>query len=319
MSSYTYGSTSAETSVAHHSHYEIGSLQTEVEDLGRRVDDVEEYRSELENKLEGYDKLVSDVASAESSAEELDDTVSALTARVAWLEGALLRAELVAVADFAFDADERRLAETATKGRRARRGLLTEGQRAVKRNTITLVEQAAENNGQAVRDAAAAAGVLAETALGDVAHTDAAGRYSRARNTIRSTAQTVHQYEDAAATYAAELAADDAARRKAAPVIAKGSTAASDLATRLRTRLVDALGQYAMMPPWFASVLGPAAPAGAPAQWFDAATALLVYRCTFGITHSTSALGPEPPFDDTDKREARRQVAAKLRDAQHLG
>jgi hypothetical protein len=314
--SYGYNGEHGSTSVMRaHSHDEIESLESDVSDLQRTVEELTEFRDEVQRTLGDFQELTDDVSEHGDAVTTISDQLKAIAARLAWLEGVVRAANLVPGETFAFDAEERALAATASQGRAARRSLLGEGAREAMRSLVTMVERASERNAEAVRSAAAAAASLAQTPRESAEHAAAAARYREARGIIEVSGQTVRNNADRAAQNQADLAADSAARTKAAPVIARGETAATALSTRLRTRLVDALGAHAMLPAWFSAVLGPQAPDGAPAVWFDAATALLVFRCTFGVTDPAEALGPHSLDDPEDRREARRRVSELLRRA----
>lgn len=304
-----------------HSHDEVDDVRRDVEELQGKVRDLEDYEQEVRSKLGDHDfgQMAEDVSDHESELRDALGLIKRLTARVAWLEGVVTRAELAPSADLSFTAEDRRLAALAAKGRAASRVLLSEDARAAKRYLIDLVQEAAADNAQAMREAAVAARILAETPTADPEHTRAAAQYAAARARIASTAVTVNNNAERRDEALAELAADDASRTARAAAVAKGAKATATLATRLRTRLVEQLGAHALMPPWFADRLGPAAPSRSPEAWFEAATALLVYRCSFDVIHPLLALGAEPSYRDADRWAMYQQAHTQLRAAAKLG
>ncbi|MGW6878569.1 hypothetical protein ACWGHA_40325 [Streptomyces xanthophaeus] len=54
------------------------------------------------------------------------------------------------------------------------------------------------------------------------------------------------------------------------------------------------LGDRALLPMWFVTVLGPVPPAHKTQAWMDDATQVLAYQVTYGITDQVLALGPAP-------------------------
>jgi hypothetical protein len=100
-------------------------------------------------------------------------------------------------------------------------------------------------------------------------------------------------------------------------VIAAGERAWEALQAALRVRVADAVGEGALLPAWFTSVLGPIPPAEDTRSWMEAATDLLAYRVTYGVDDPASALGPEPAVEASARRRAwHQQLRRRLRDLQ---
>ncbi|MEU9321436.1 hypothetical protein [Streptomyces sp. NPDC048295] len=67
------------------------------------------------------------------------------------------------------------------------------------------------------------------------------------------------------------------------------------LTLALCSKLADAVSNRLLLPAWFATVLGPAAPpAQATERWLECAIRVLLYRLTCRVTDRVLALG-EPP------------------------
>jgi FdhD protein len=116
---------------------------------------------------------------------------------------------------------------------------------------------------------------------------------------------------------AERLGLDEELRRAHAHVIDDGERAWAHLLARLRGRVAEAVGEGALLPAWFTTVLGPIPPAEDTRDWMEAATHLLAYRVTYGITDPVVALGSEPGEGHTARRRAwHQQLKRQLRDLQ---
>jgi chromosome segregation ATPase len=298
--SYGYTSTAR---TEEHSHSEFYRLSSDIDTLQTDVRNLDDFKDAAESQLED---LSSDVSTAKREVASLDEQVSRLIERVTWLEGVVLRAELVEAADFdSFDAAERRLAAAALTGRAAKGKLLSEGVRASKRALIVQVDQAQRDNAEAIKAGAAAAKRMGEVTPGSAEHDQAISAFKAARKQLDDSGQRWTRSKDLADTYRAELEEDDRNRLELASVIAKGERAGTELSTRLRTRIVDAVGQSAVLPPWFAAAFGPTAPSDDRARWFTMATEVLVYRLTYKVTDPARALGAEPSYGQDQYRWSR--------------
>jgi polyhydroxyalkanoate synthesis regulator phasin len=297
----SYGYTSSAHS-EEHSHSEFYRLSSDIDTLETKVRDLGEFKDGAESQLE---ELVDGVGTAKRETESLTEQVARLSERVNWLEGLVRHAELVEDADFdSFDAEERRLAAAALTGRAAQGRLLAEGVRAGKRALIAEVEQAERENRAAVTAGAAAAKRMGEAAPGTAEHNMAVSAFKAARKSLDDSGKRWTSKKDLAETYRAELEEDERNRRELASVIGKGQRAGTELATRLRTRIVEAVGRSALPPRWFVSVFGPTAPADKLERdrWLTAATEILVYRLTYKVTDPVRALGPEPAYGQDEYR-----------------
>ncbi len=300
MNGYTSSSHSEE-----HSHSEFYRLSSDIGTLETKVRDLDEFKDSAESQLE---ELVDGASTVKRETDSLTETVQRLVERVTWLEGVVRHADLVQDADFdSFDADERRLAAAALTGRAAQGRLLAEGVRASKKALIAEVEAAERENRAAVTAGAAAAKKMGEITPGTAEHDQAVSAFKAARKSLDQSGARWSSKKDLAETYRAELEEDDRNRRELASVISKGQRASTELATRLRTRIVDAVGQSALPPRWFVSALGPTAPADKSERnrWFAAATDVLVYRLTYKVTDPVRALGPEPAYGQDAYRWSR--------------
>jgi hypothetical protein len=88
----------------------------------------------------------------------------------------------------------------------------------------------------------------------------------------------------------------------AAPVIETGKTAWAELYRRIRQHLTAVLAADQMLPVWFTTVLGDAAPADHTQAWIDTATQLIAYRITYHIDDPVVALGPAPQQGHSRRR-----------------
>lgn len=291
-----------------HEHSELENLRTDHGKLERRVGQVEADREEIRRGLAGQEELAGTVGGHGDQLAAAEERIAALTVRLAWLESVVRAAGLVPADDLAPDAETRRLAQAAAAGRAARHGLLAEEQRASKKAAITYLAKVRAERAEAVNVASAAATALGQSPAGSPTHTRAAERYKDARAVVTAAETTLAEHGDADVRHERELAADDAARAKAGPLIARGGTAEVALYARLRTHLVDALRRNAILPEWFTCALGPAAPGGEPSAWFDAALSLLTYRAMFAVADPHQPLGVPSATDDQHQRAMRRSV-----------
>ncbi len=172
---------------------------------------------------------------------------------------------------------------------------------------IAAVEQAELENAAAVTAGAEAAKRMGEATPGTAEHNMAVSAFKAARKKLDDSGRTWSSKKDLAEKHRAELEEDDRNRRELASVISKGQRAGTELATRLRTRIVEAVGRSALPPRWFVSAFGPAPLGDKKAQdrWFTAATEILVYRLTYKVNDPVRALGPEPAYGQDEYRWAR--------------
>ena len=152
--------------------------------------------------------------------------------------------------------------------------------------------------------ALAACEVLAETARGDERHVTAVAEFRAAVTGLTDARRRIHALAGPALDAASALTGDEEQQVAVADVVADGEHAWTALQSRLRTRVADAVGEGALLPAWFTSVLGPIPPAQDTRAWMDVATSLLAYRVTYGVSDPIVALGRQPSEAETARRRA---------------
>jgi hypothetical protein len=169
-----------------------------------------------------------------------------------------------------------------------------------------------------LEEALSASRTIADTGSAEEAHEAAVTTFRSAAKAWEVARSRIADLAERAEDAQARLAEDDRRRIRQADVIAAGERAWEALQTALRVRVADAVGEGALLPAWFTSVLGPIPPAEDTRSWMDVATDLLAYRVTYGVDDPASALGPEPTVEASARRRAwHQQLRRKLRDLQH--
>ena len=289
--------------------YVVVQLRNDVDDLGAAIQDLPERLHDLDSNLDGVRlalrKVENRSVEVEASAQELGALVKRLDARVEWLErnirlkSAALEAQLDDV-----DSREAELAEVAEAGHVARADLLPPAGRSA-------LEAAVDAHGAAVRAqihhrdvALKACEVLAETSRSDDRHQTAVAEFRAAVTGLTEARQRMKELSGPALEAASTLSSDEEQQVAVADVVAQGEHAWTALQERLRTRVADAVGEGALLPAWFTTVLGPIPPAQDTRAWMDVATSLLAYRVTYGVTDPMVALGRQPSEFETARRRA---------------
>ncbi|WP_410674908.1 hypothetical protein [Amycolatopsis sp. cmx-4-68] len=210
-------------------------------------------------------------------------------------------------------AETRALAREAARWDDLHQELVTKEQRARHELEIARLESVRAALSRCDADLLDVMRVLASTERASRARGDAESRL-RALSTRR---RTLLDEEIPAAVVAAEqarlaLREADAVEARVVPQLERAERAWHDLQVRLRTRITDALGSNALLPPWFGHALGVAPPPGASGDaWIRTAASVLAYRVTFGIADPALPLGP-PAGDGTDTTERRWTWRARL-------
>jgi chromosome segregation ATPase len=290
-------------------NYVVLQLRNDVDDLGAAIQDLPDRLGGITGSLDAVRlalrKVENRSVEVEASTQELGALVKRLDARVEWLERNIRMKSLVAEAQLD-DVDHREvdLAQVAEAGHVARADLLPPSGRSA-------LEAAVEAHSAAVRaqvhhrDAAlAACEILAETSRDDERHVAAVAEFRAAVAGLTEARQRMRELSGPALDASGALATDEEQQVSVADVVAQGEHAWAALQSRLRTRVADAVGEGALLPAWFTTVLGPIPPAEDTRAWMDVATSLLAYRVTYSVSDPIVALGRQPSEAETARRRA---------------
>lgn len=306
-----------------------GNLGVTLMRLRDDVDDLAAAIGDLPARLGGYDSTLDDVrravgrlekrsAEVESVAGGMVSTLKRLTARVEWLERNIrLQAETAEAALDDFDASEEQLAMVAERGHQARAELLPPSGRSSLEAAVVAHEAAVSTEVHQREVALHACQVLAETRWDDDRHVSAIGEFHAAVAGIDAARARVRELVQPALHAVTTLGSDEERQLAVADVVAEGELAWDALQTRLRSRVAEAVGEGALLPSWFTSVLGPIPPAQDTKPWMDVATSLLAYRLTYRVSDPILALGREPGPESTARRRAwHQQLRRQVRELQ---
>lgn len=304
MSYTSYGTTSevdrlrSELSSLRYSLSELEDLPSELESVRDDVRALEQWREETSGQQEQIDDLERGAGELETQISDVDKAQSRLADRITWLENHIRASGGATLAELdAGDAETAKQARAIRAGRAAAARLLTDWQRIPLQSVI-------EQFDKAVKDTEAAEAAI-RTAVEQVASTDrkhpghaiAAAAMRKARTKLDTAIATARQLKDERRDAIEQLAEDDALRSELSGAIKAGQRAETALATRLRTRLIEAVGDRAMLPVWFATTFGPATPAAGAQAWLDLATQVMLYRAVYQINDPVLILGPTPARD----------------------
>jgi hypothetical protein len=289
--------------------YTVVQLRNDVDDLGVAIADLPERLGALDGSLDDVRSALRQVQkrsiAVETTSHDLAALVKRLDARVEWLERNIRLQAATAEAQLDdIDIVEAELAQVAEAGHVARSELLPPSGRSA-------LEAAVGAHAEAVRAqvyqrdlAVGACAVLAETARNDDRHVSAVTEFRAAVAARDQARERARELAGPAVEAAAVLQVDEEQQLAVADVIVDGERAWGALQDRLRTRIAEAVGEGALLPAWFTSVLGPIPPAEDTRPWMDVATSLLAYRVTYGVTDPVMALGRAPAEAETARRRA---------------
>ncbi|WP_327419625.1 hypothetical protein [Streptomyces sp. NBC_01233] len=308
-----------------------GEYDHQIRDLDHRIDSLDSDLSSLSGKFGdtedlGYElrDIRSDVSSAETKLEELetelqdhvgetDRAVKRLVGQVRLLEGQLLAAGGAQRADLdSFSAEQRKLARAVSLGWEARAALLSEYEQSAYRQRVQRFGASIVQHQEHRAEVIDAVGRLVGTGTARE-RAAAVTELGQALGQERRLSQDLDRQADPAAEAKRALAADARVRAEKQGVIAAGEKAEQKLMLALRSRLSDAFSARALPPVWFATVLGSVPPAARTQKWVEAATGVLLYRLTYGITDSVVALGNKPAGRTGRRAEWYKQLAQDLR------
>jgi chromosome segregation ATPase len=273
---------------------QLSDVPTELESLRDDVRELQRWKDEAFFKLEQIEELEEGASELKDQISGLDSIADRLGTRLTWLENYIRASGDVILAQLdAGDGDAKQI-RAIRAGRDAAADLLTESRRMPHRFVITRYDEAyaqAETAEAAIR---VAVEQLACTDRRDAKHAKAATEMRAARATLEDSMETCSRLKTQRAEAIAVLKADDALAAQLAGTIAAGQRAEAALTTRLRTRLVDAIGERAMLPVWFTTPFGPTAPATGAQAWLDVAAQVLLYRAVYRAADPVMVLGPKP-------------------------
>jgi chromosome segregation ATPase len=289
--------------------YTVLQLRNDVDDLGVAIGNLPERLAALDGSMDDVRMALRQVQNrsiaVETTSHDLAALVKRLDARVEWLERNIrLHAATTEVDLDDFDATEMELAQIAEAGHVARSELLPPSGRSALEAAVAAHAEAVRTQFHHRDVALSACEVLAETARNDERHVQAVAEFRTAvagRDQARS---RIRELAGPALEAAAVLKVDEQQQIAVADVLADGEHAWSALQDRLRARVAEAVGEGALLPAWFTSVLGPIPPAEDTRAWMDVATSLLAYRLTYGVTDPVMGLGRPPAEAETARRRA---------------
>ena len=284
-------------------------LRNDVDDLGVAIGDLPDRLGALDGSLEDVRTALRQVQkrsmAVETTSYDLAALVKRLDARVEWLERNIrLQASTAEAALDDVDSVEVELAEVAEAGHVARSELLPPAGRSALEAAIAAHAEAVRTQFHHRDVALEACEVLAETARDDDRHVSAVAEFRAAVAGRDKARQRARELAEPAIEATAVLSLDEDQQIAVADVLVAGEHAWAALQHRLRTRVADAVGEGALLPAWFTTVLGPIPPAEDTRAWMDVATSLLAYRVTYGVTDPVVALGRPPADLETARRRA---------------
>jgi len=289
--------------------FTVLQLRNDVDDLGVAIGDLPDRLNSLDGSLDdvrtALRRVQTRAAEVDKTTHDLSALVKRLDARVEWLERNIrLQATAAEVELDDVDQTEVKLAQVAEAGHVARAELLPPSGRSG-------LEAAVSAHAEAVRAqfhhrdlALAASEVLVETTRDDQRHIDAVAEFRAAVAGRDQARQRSRELAGPALEATAVLEVDDEQQIAVADVLAEGEHAWAALQSRLRTRVADAVGEGALLPSWFTTVLGPMPSAQNTRAWMDVATSLLAYRVTYGVSDPLVARGRAPAEAETARRRA---------------
>lgn len=289
---------------------ELQALDRAVSELRYNLEEVSQGQDVLKRQIsiletDSIEPLSSSVADLEQATEEMQrdlaqtrTVVQHLAGRLAWLEHHVRTGSgLVAVAIDEADPALQDLARRADLASTARAGILSESQRSYQQARIIRHDNLGQQRQQYLAEAVAQSKVLANCPNSGEEHAAASTAFRAAVSQADKLADQISSARDRASNARARLAADDEFRRTHAATIAAGEQAKVVLHRRLRQRITDAVGDRVLFPSWFTTALGYSPPAEGTTEWIAAATELIAYRITYGVTDPAVALGHPPDSD----------------------
>lgn len=300
----------------------VQRMRAEIEELAEAFGAVPPRLTDLDNRLREIGIAMRDleeqVAGQDSAVRDMSAMLKRLGARVEWLERNIRLQAVTAEAELDdIGPEEIRLAEIAEAGHQAQAALLSGSTRSGLESAVQAHTAAVQAHTRHREQALDACRTLADSLWTDQSHREAAEQFRQNRQQAAAAKESVRNLAGPALKAAQQLSNDENRHRMVSDVVAQGEQAWLALNQLLRTRLAEAVGSGALLPPWFTGVLGPIPPAQDTRRWMEGGTALLAYRVTYAISDPILALGPRPE-PDGDERQISwyDQLARQLRDLQ---
>lgn len=281
----------------------------------RRLDELDD---EAVRTREGVGAVEARTADTEVALRDLTGLLKRLDARVEWLERNIRLSENAPVVELD-DVQPAlvRLAADAESGLVGQYELLAGPVRDRLRQEIDRHADAGREHAGQLQAALAASLTMAHTGYPGAEHASAIRDFRVAVAAMDAAAAAVTQTAAGARQARQSLAQDDDRRDREAGRIAAGDQAHRQLLAVLRRRLADAVGEGALLPTWFTTVLGPIPPADDTRDWMDTGTELLAYRVSYQVSDPVVALGFEPSEQDSPRRkEWHHRLKRQLRERQ---
>ncbi|MEV6596003.1 hypothetical protein AB0M36_03960 [Actinoplanes sp. NPDC051346] len=272
-------------------------------ELGRRLDDAD---SRLARLAEAHDELR---RQSEAELRGARQAITRLTGEIHLIEGRLRLEHGVRPVDL--DAVPPELSQVVAQVREAeaiRSGMLDDRTRDAHHAALDAYAElrrlAAESRARAL-DASA---VLARARCGRREFRRAAASYRHHRQRLGAQNAELAATRAAVAVAEEELATD--LRQQEEFRTHRGSAAVAELTAHLRRRIDAAVETHALFPSWFTiTELGHRPSAAGAGVWCEVATRVALYRLTYGITDSVSALGDPPEGGHRAQRYAEVRAA----------
>jgi hypothetical protein len=303
--------------------YTVMQLRNDVDDLAQAIEHLPGRLGMLDSSMDTVRHVVREVENRsreiEATSRDLVALVKRLGARVEWLERNIRLHE--AISEVELDdvgVVHVELAQVAEAGHLAQAELLPPAGRSSLEAAVAAHSAAVRTQVHHREVALAACEVLVDTERDDERHATAVAEFRAAVIGLTEARKRGHDLAAPALEAAEMLATDEEQQVAVADVVAAGENAWAALQNRLRTRVADAVGEGALLPTWFTTVLGPIPPAQDTRAWMDVATTLLAYRVTYGVTDPIVALGAPPGELETARRRAwYQQLRRQLAELQH--
>ena len=293
----------------------LDELHAAMLDAGRRVGDLEEEALQSRDVVSGLEGRTGDI---DAALRDLSGLLKRLDARVEWLERNIRLSDTAAVVELD-DAHPGlvRLAAEAESGLSAQHELLAAAARERLQEAIERHAAAGRQHAGQLQAALAASLTVADTAYPGEEHAEAVEVFRTAVSAMDAAAGAVTANAADARESVQRLQQDDERRDELADRIAAGRSAWQQLLAILRRRLADAVGEGALLPTWFTTVLGPIPPADDTREWMEVGTELLAYRVSYQVSDPVVALGFEPSErDSARRRDWHHRLKRHLRDIQ---
>lgn len=259
------------------------SVQDDIQDVGDGVAELTRQLTQLTQQVEGLDRRVRTGGAADAC--DLDDVGERLTA----------------------------LARQAETARKLTATLLDDAERQQLRYQLQRYQTWREQQDRLRATALDASGTLADTAMDQTEHEDAARAFQAAQTRLADLAEQYQQLRNAAQDAQHRIDEDDARRRQRARALNAGAAAWTTLLAEIRDLIGNAVNRGKLLPVWFTTALG-GTPTPDAGGWADTAAKLVAYRMTYQVIDPLVALGPEPTDDaPAHQRAWYRQLDTELR------